>query len=127
QVVFRNNGTHPHTVHRNGVLYDKASEGAGYVDNSTQKGDDAVAPGTTYTYHWFAGERAGPGPMDGSSAFWMYHSHADESADVNDGLQGPMIITARGKAKADGSPKDVDREIIIAFTEVDENVSTFLQ
>jgi hephaestin len=65
--------------------------------------------------------------MDGSTAFWMYHSHADESADVNSGLIGPMLVTARGKAKADGSPKDVDREVIIAFTEMDENISHFLQ
>jgi manganese oxidase len=127
RVIFRNHGTHPYTMHPHGVLYDKASEGAGYNDHSSQKGDDAVMPGTTYTYHWFAGERAGPGPMDGSTAFWMYHSHADESADVNTGLIGPMIITARGKAKADGSPKDVDKEVIVAFTEMDENISHFIQ
>jgi manganese oxidase len=128
RVVFRNNGTHPYSVHPHGVIYDKASEGAGYDDNSGagQRGDDGVAPGTTYTYHWFAGERAGPGPMDGSSALWMYHSHVDESKDVNSGLMGPMVVTARGKAKADGSPKDVDREIVMMFAEVDENLSWFI-
>jgi plastocyanin len=36
-----------------------------------------------------------------------------------------MIITARGASKADGSPKDVDRELVVAFFEVDESTSQF--
>jgi hephaestin len=39
---------------------------------------------------------------------------------------GPMIITARGKAKPDGSPKDVDKEVIVQFGETDENISWFI-
>jgi hephaestin len=128
KVVFKNNGSHAYSVHPHGVLYDKDSEGAGYADGtaSRAKGDDQVAPGKTYTYTWFAAERAGPGPMDGSSVLWMYHSHVNESADVNSGLMGPMIITARGKAKPDGSPKDVDKEVIVQFGETDENISWFI-
>jgi hephaestin len=34
-----------------------------------------------------------------------------------------MIVTARGKARADGSPADVDREIIASFMQVEEQVS----
>src|ERR1044071_560852 len=114
KITFKNNGTHPFSMHPHGVLYDKASEGAGYSDGSASgtKGDDGVPPGKTYTYTWIAADRSGPSSMDGSSVFWMYHSHVDESADVNSGLIGPMIITARGQAKPDGSPKDVDKEII---------------
>jgi FtsP/CotA-like multicopper oxidase with cupredoxin domain len=67
--------------------------------------------------------RAGPGPMDGSSVLWMYHSHVDEVRDINTGLFGPMIITARGKARPDGSPNDVDREIVASFMQVEENSS----
>lgn len=128
RVVFRNNGTHPYSMHPHGVIYDKASEGAGYVDNTSgaDRLDDGVAPGATYTYRWLASDRAGPGPMDGSSVLWMYHSHVNESADVNSGLIGPMIVTARGKARPDGSPKDVDKEIIMAFAETDENISWFI-
>ena len=128
RVVFKNNGTHSYSMHPHGVIYDKANEGAGYSDNtaSAQRGDDGVAPGATYTYRWLASERSGPGPMDGSSVLWMYHSHVNESADVNAGLIGPMIVTARGKAKPDGSPKDVDRELIVAFAEIDENISHFI-
>jgi hypothetical protein len=35
----------------------------------------------------------------------------------NAGLMAPMIITAKGGSRPDGSPKDVDREFIIAFYE----------
>ena len=49
-------------------------------------------------------ERAGPGPNDGSSVFWMYHSHTDEVMDTYTGLMGPLVITAAGKARSDGSP-----------------------
>ena len=57
----------------------------------------------------------------------MYHSHTEEIRDVNTGLTGPMIITRRGAARADGKPNDVDREIIAAFMEVDENQSWYVQ
>lgn len=126
RIVFRNNASYPYSVHAHGVLYDKESEGAGYNDGTSSASKAGVAPGATKTYAWFAGDRAGPGPMEGSTAFWMYHSHVDESADVNTGLVGPMIITARGKARPDGRPKDVDKEFVIAFAEIDENLSHYL-
>ena len=77
-------------------------------------------------YEWPVPERAGPGTHEASSALWMYHSHVHEVEDVNAGLVGPLVVTARGKAKADGSPLDVDRELIVAFAEVDENISWYL-
>ena len=125
RVVFRNNGDRPYSVHPHGVLYDKSSEGVPYNDGTSghDKADDGVPPGGTYTYIWPVPERAGPGPMDGSSVMWMYHSHVDEVRDINTGLFGPMIITARGKARSDGSPKDVDREIVASFMQVEEQDS----
>ena len=125
RVVFRNNGDRPYSVHPHGVLYDKSSEGVPYNDGTSgsEKADDGVPPGGTHTYIWPVPERAGPGPMDGSSVMWMYHSHVDEVRDINTGLFGPMIITARGKARADGSPSDVDREIIASFMQVHEEDS----
>ena len=129
RVVFRNKGTHPYSVHPHGVFYNKDSEGAGYADGTAggDKTDDGVPPGGTHVYVWAVPERAGPGPMEGSSVFWMYHSHTNEMLDVNAGLIGPMIVTARGKAKPDGSPTDVDRELIVLFGEFDENTSWFTQ
>jgi FtsP/CotA-like multicopper oxidase with cupredoxin domain len=53
----------------------------------------------------------------------MYHSHLDEAKDVNSGLLGPIIVTARGKARPDGSPVDVDREFVGAFMQVHEEDS----
>ena len=127
KVMFRNNATHPYSMHPHGVLYDKASEGAGYQDHgSPERKGNAVPPGETFTYTWIASERAGPGPMDGSSVLWMYHSHVSEGQDVNSGLIGPLIVTARGKARPDGSPTDVDRELIVAFAEIDENISWYI-
>ena len=78
--------------------YDKGSEGAPYADGTTaaQQGDDAVPPGTTYTYNYTVPDRAGPGPMEGSSVMWMYHSHTDEVGDTYCGLMGPVIVTAAG-------------------------------
>lgn len=127
RIVFRNHGTHPYTMHPHGVFYNKDSEGAGYADNTggADKADDAVPPGGTHTYVWAIPERAGPAAGDGSSVLWMYHSHVGEEADVNSGLIGPILVTARGMARADGSPKDVDREAIEMFEEFDENTSWF--
>jgi hephaestin len=51
RVVFRNNGTHPYSMHPHGVIYDKSSEGSGYADNTAgvARPDAGVAPGATYT------------------------------------------------------------------------------
>ena len=125
RVVFRNNAHRPFSIHPHGVFYDKGSEGAPYNDGTEghDTADDGVPPGRTYVYVWEVPERAGPGPMDGSSVLWMYHSHVDDVRDINTGLFGPIIVTARGKARPDGSPVDVDREIIASFMQVEEQDS----
>jgi hephaestin len=129
KIVFRNNTRFDASMHPHNVLYDKKSEGAPYADGTGpgSKGDDAVAPGSTYTYTWKVPERAGPGPGDGSSVLSMYHSHSDEVGDTYSGLIGPMVITRAGMAKADGSPIDVDREVFNMFEVADENQSLYLQ
>ena len=127
RVVFRNKADRPFSMHPHGVFYTKASEGAGYDDDDGVTTGDAVPPGGTHTYEWPVPERAGPGLADGSSVFWMYHSHVDEPKDANTGLIGPIIITARGRGNPDGSPKDVDREFINLFMIYDENSSWYLQ
>lgn len=128
RVVFKNNARFPASVHPHGVFYDKDSEGAPSADGTSgaDRADDGVPPGGTHVYEWAVPERAGPAMGDGSSVLWMYHSHVNEERDVNTGLLGPMIVTARDKARADSSPEDVDREIVVAFAEVDENLSWYL-
>jgi FtsP/CotA-like multicopper oxidase with cupredoxin domain len=128
EVVFRNACPFPTGMHPHGVFYDKSSEGAPYPDGThgTAKRDDAVPTGGRQTYRWEVPERAGPGPEDGSSVMWMYHGHTDEVADTYAGLLGPMVVTARGQARPDGSPRDVDRELFAMFFVDDENQSPLL-
>ena len=124
-IVFKNNGHHPFTLHPHGVFYKKDSEGAEYNDGTGNK--QGVPPGGTHVYDWPVPERAGPAHGEGSSIVWMYHSHIEEEKDVNSGLVGPLLVTAKGQANPDGSPKDVDREIVAGFLEVDENLSWHIE
>ena len=129
KIVFRNNAAFPASMHPHGVFYEKSSEGALYKDGTEgkDKEDDGVPTGGTYTYTWEVPKRAGPSAASGlSSAFWMYHSHVNERRDVNSGLMGAMIITARGMAREDLSPKDVDREFVVGFMTVLETQSWYI-
>lgn len=125
-VHFRNNTRFPLSIHPHGVLYDKNSEGSPYADETDLKADDAVPPSGNHTYVWRVPQRTGPGPLDPSSIAWVYHSHTDETADSNSGLIGPLIITRKGSAKSDGSPRDVDLEFVSLFKVFDENDSLYL-
>ncbi len=128
KVVFKNNATRPYSVHPHGVFYLKDSEGMAYHDGSSAAGKlgGGVPPGHSYTYTWQVPERAGPGPGDPSSVVWLYHSHVDEQKDVDSGLVGAIVVTARGMAKQDGAPQDVDREFVTLFHMVNENASWYL-
>jgi FtsP/CotA-like multicopper oxidase with cupredoxin domain len=128
KIVFLNNGSRAYSIHPHGVFYEKNAEGAVYNDGTTgtDKNDDHVKSGATHTYHWQVPERAGPGPADPSSIAWTYHSHVDAVKDSNTGLVGAILITAKGQARPDGSPKDVDREFITLFNVFDENQSWLL-
>lgn len=128
KVTFRNNCRFPASIHPHGVFYAKSSEGAGYNDgtNGSAASDDAVPQGGSHVYLWQVPKRAGPGPHDGSSVMWMYHSHVDEAKDTYAGLMGPMEITARGMAKPNGSPKDVDREFFVLYAVMNESDSHYI-
>lgn len=128
KVVFKNDGTHPYSMHPHGVFYEKASEGVAYNDGSStaDKEGGHVAPGQTHTYIWEVPERAGPGPSDPNSIVWLYHSHTNELMDVNSGLIGAIIVTRKGMALPDGRPKDVDKEFVTLFMIFDENQSWFI-
>jgi FtsP/CotA-like multicopper oxidase with cupredoxin domain len=132
KVVFKNNATHPYGMHPHGVLYQKDSEGANYSSGNsggTGNMDDrggCIAPGATHTYTWNVPDRAGPGPNDPSSLFWLYHSHCDELRDVASGLFGGLVITRRGMARPDGTPKDVDKQFVTIFIAINENESWYI-
>lgn len=84
-----------------------------------------VPPGKTHTYTWLVRKEAGPGPQDGSSIAWLYHSHNFEPKDVNAGLIGAIVITRKGMARPDGSPKDIAHEFFSLFMIIDENQSRY--
>ena len=115
KVVFKNNARFPFSVHAHGVKYDEASAGV-----------DPVQPGATFIYTWDVDPRAGPQPGEPSSKLWLYHSHVNEQRDVAAGLVGPMLISAKGTTKPDGTPKDVDRELVVILYTLDEQQSLYL-
>ena len=88
--------------------------------------EDTVAPGATTNYEWDVPERAGPQPGDPSSIAWAYYSRVTDVKDVASGLVGGIIVAARGQANADGTPRDVDREIVSLFITFNENQSWYL-
>ena len=116
-VEFLNRSHLGHDMHPHGLRYDKNNEGSFYIPFG--KGD-RVAPGRRFTYHWFANAASGPGPGQPSSIVWWYHAHVDAATEINAGLLGPIVVTAKGKANPDGSPKDVDREFVASFMIFDE-------
>jgi hypothetical protein len=123
EIEYKNTCSFGNSIHVHGFTYDKSSEGARYVDGTEQNEDDDIAPGDTYSYKYLVPESAGPADMEGSSAMWMYHSHADEIADVYAGLTGFIVVSRKGFANADGSPKDVDQNIFVLYEVADENLS----
>ena len=125
KVVFKNNASHPYSMHPHGVAYDKSSEGTLYGGMPWEE-TGVVAPGKIHTYVWEVLERSGPGPTDRSSVVWLYHSHVAEARDVNSGLVGAIIVTRRGMARPDGTPKDVDREFVSLYMAYNENQSWYL-
>lgn len=129
KVVFRNNTKITCSMHPHGLAYSKEYEGAMYADgvDNQAKGGARVLPGQTFTYIWTVPERAGPAHGDSSSVLWAYHSHFVETNEMNAGLVGPIIVTAKGMSKIDGSPKDVDREFIADFAVFDETSSTYFE
>ena len=127
QIFFKNNGKQAYSMHPHGVFYEKSSEGSYYNDGANDPTHNGVVePGGTHTYIWKVPERAGPGPNDPSSVVWLYHSHNFEPRDTDAGLIGAIVITKKGMARPDGTPKDVDREFVTAYFLIDENNSWYL-
>lgn len=59
-----------------GVFYEFEMEGAIFKDSF---GESTILPNHNYTYTWNVLPRAGPGPTDGNSLVWGYHSHVTEN------------------------------------------------
>jgi FtsP/CotA-like multicopper oxidase with cupredoxin domain len=117
-VTFLNRAGQPLSMHPHGVRYDKDSEGA-YMKPDPGKGS-AVGPGATFTYVWHMDAMSGPQPGEPSSKCWLYHSHCTGDEEINLGLAGFIIVTDPARARPDGTPNDVDREMATLFMNYDE-------
>ncbi len=118
-VTFLNRTDQPLSLHPHGVRYDKDSEGA-YYQPAPGRGA-AVAPGATFTYVWLLDAASGPLPTEPSSRGWLYHSHVAGEEETNLGLVGTIIVTDPARARADGTPAEVDREFATLFMIFDES------
>ncbi|MGE3843389.1 MAG: multicopper oxidase domain-containing protein [Vicinamibacterales bacterium] len=133
RVVFKNNASRPYSLTMpDDIFRARHAVGSGSVleaDGTLAQAlpEDAVQPATTFTYEWDVPELAGPEQGGPSSAVWMYRSRVSETKDVAAGLVGPIIVTRRGQANADGTPKDVDREIVALYNVFNENLSWYIQ
>jgi manganese oxidase len=118
-VTFWNRSDVPLSMHPHGLKYDKDSEGS-YYQPSPGLGA-AVAPGAKFTYVWQIDKSAGPSPSGPSSRGWLYHSHVAGDQEIDMGLVGFIIVTDPKRARADGTPMDVDRELGSLFMIFNEN------
>ena len=60
--------------------------------------------------------QAAPGAAEAaSSKLWLYRSLMTQQTDADSGLVGPIIVTKAASAKQDGSPADVDVELVTLF------------
>ncbi len=129
RVTFRNNAGFPCSIHPHGVFYTRENEGVpapSSSDDTHMMGGNEVMPGETFTYLWQVPERAGPGLNDPSSIAWLYHSHVNEVWDVNAGLVGAILVSGSAAAATGGRPADVDREFVVFFSIVNENLSWYM-
>jgi hypothetical protein len=118
-ITFVNHTSRPLSMHPHGVKYDKDSEGSYYQPKPGLGA--AVGPGARFTYVWHLDEASGPLPGEPSSKGWLYHSHVSAEEEVNLGLAGLVIVTDPQRARADGTPSDVDREMATLFMIFDES------
>ena len=132
KVVFKNSTSQPYSMHfPDDAFRPRHKAGTGTTvdaDGFVTSGDpeDTVAAGATFTYQWDVPALAGPQQGDRSSIAWLYYSRVTDVKDAASGLIGGIIVTARGQANADGTPRDVDREIITLFSTFNENQSWYL-
>uniref|UniRef100_A0A8D2LED6 Coagulation factor VIII n=1 Tax=Varanus komodoensis TaxID=61221 RepID=A0A8D2LED6_VARKO len=98
-VTFKNLASHPFSILATGVSYWKASEGAGYGDETSwpEKEDDAVRPGHSHTYVWEILQDQGPTGSDPDCLTYAYSSHVNSVKDTNSGLIGALLVCKPGK------------------------------
>ncbi|XP_052090776.1 hephaestin-like protein [Mytilus californianus] len=126
RIHFKNMASRPYTMHpETNVWYNDDSEGALYDDNTptSQKFDDQVQPGESWTYNWELRANFGPTGDDENCIGVPYSSHNKPPKDRDTGLVGMMVVCKPGVLRHDGSRVDVDREYVLFMGAVNESFS----
>ncbi|KAJ8347828.1 hypothetical protein SKAU_G00264170 [Synaphobranchus kaupii] len=95
--------------------------------------DDAVPPGGNHTYTWTVKPEFAPTEGDANCLTWAYHSHVDSPRDISSGLIGAILTCKKGTLLQAPSNQamlkrtDVDKDFVILFTVIDENLSWYLE
>ncbi|XP_067289216.1 ferroxidase HEPHL1 [Pseudorasbora parva] len=135
-VHLKNFASRRYSMHPHGVFYAKDSEGALYPDGTsdTLKKDDGVPPGGNYTYVWTVKPDYAPQKGDANCLTWAYHSHVSASQDIFSGLIGALLTCKKGTLHGVSTSDhhqvqraDVDQDLILMFSVVDENISWYLK
>ncbi|KAL9553127.1 hypothetical protein MBANPS3_003435 [Mucor bainieri] len=114
QVFFWNRATRNYTMHPHGIFYEFEMEGAIFKGSYEES---SIGPNQNYTYTWNVLPRAGPGPNDGDSIVWGYHSHVSEN-DIYAGLYGAIAVYKAGTLSND--------QVVTSVFVADENLSPYL-
>ncbi|CAO3623112.1 unnamed protein product [Mucor fragilis] len=114
QVFFWNRATRNYTMHPHGIFYEFEMEGAIFKGSYEES---SIGPNQNYTYTWNVLPRAGPGPNDGDSIVWGYHSHVSEN-DIYAGLYGAIAVYKAGALSND--------QVVTSVFVADENLSPYL-
>ncbi|XP_051486280.1 LOW QUALITY PROTEIN: coagulation factor VIII [Apus apus] len=125
-ITFKNLASRPYNLHAVGVSYWKASEGAGYEDETSQpeKEGDKVDPGKTHTYIWEIQQNQGPTDGDSPCLTHSYSSNTDSVKDINSGLVGALLVCRPGTLTSSGN-QDVQQEFVMLFAVFDEGKSWY--
>ncbi|KAM9333121.1 ferroxidase HEPHL1 [Pholidichthys leucotaenia] len=138
-VHLKNFASRNYTMHPHGIFYKKDAEGALYPDGTSGnlKEDDSVPPGGSYTYRWEVKPEFAPTDDDANCLTWVYHSHIDTPRDISSGLIGALLTCKKGILKetrdqvpgsvVESARNDVDQDVFLMFTVVDENLSWYLE
>ncbi|XP_063811714.1 coagulation factor V isoform X2 [Pseudophryne corroboree] len=129
QVTFKNLASRPYSIHAHGVSYEKSSEGYSYEDETQEwlKRDDAVQPGDTHIYVWYATKESGPDPEESACKTWAYYSGVNTEKDIHSGLLGPLLICRNGTLNEQSNQPIDAREFILLFMSFEEEKSWYFE
>lgn len=123
KIIFKNMADRNYSILPHGLHYGKSSEGAIYMDGVDKPGSH-VSPGENFTYTWQVLE--GPSATDPSCIPYLYFSATDSPKDSSSGLVGPLLVCKKGSLTANGTQTEVDKELFLLFSVMDENMSWYL-